>query len=60
MTRPGLHRLAMPMGCASNSQTFPAFSYALVWFAQNKFGVGPVICILDDFLFLAESEDRVS
>ena len=50
--------LAMPMGCASSSQTFQAFSDALVWIAQKKFGVGPIICVLDDFLFIKASEDR--
>ena len=50
--------LAMPMGCASSSQTFQAFSDALVWIAQTKFGVGPVICVLDDFLFIDESSDK--
>ena len=50
--------LAMPMGCASSSQTFQAFSDALVLVAQNKFGVGPVVCVLDDFLFIEDSEEK--
>ena len=48
---------AMPMGCASSSRTFQAFSVALVWIAQNKFGVGPMVAVLDDFLFVGDSLD---
>ena len=49
--------LAMPMGCASSSKTFQEFSDALVWIAQHKFGVGSMVCVLDDFLFINESHD---
>ena len=49
--------LAMPMGCSSSSQTFQVFSDALVWIAQNKFGVGHIVCVLDDFLFIDQSRD---
>ena len=46
---------AMPMGCSSSSRTFQTFSDALVWIAQTKFGVGPVVAVLDDFLFIGDS-----
>lgn len=47
----------MPMGVASSSQSFQAFSDALVWIAQNIFGVGPIVCVLDDFLFIYDSQE---
>ena len=50
--------LTMPMGCSSSSQTFQLFSDALVWIAQNKFGVGPIVCVLDDFLFIGGTRDQ--
>ena len=46
---------ALPMGCASSSQIFQAFSDALVWIAQHHFGAGPIISVLDDFLFIGAS-----
>ena len=48
--------LALPMGCASSSQTFQLFSDALVWISQNKFSVGPVVSVLDDFLFIGATK----
>ncbi|XP_043206449.1 uncharacterized protein LOC122372863 [Amphibalanus amphitrite] len=47
--------LCLPMGCASSSQIFQSVSDALVWIAQNKFGAGPIVSVLDDFLFIGES-----
>ena len=47
---------ALPMGCASSSQIFQAFSDALVWIAQRRFGAGNIISVLDDFLFIGASE----
>ena len=46
---------AIPMGCASSSQIFQAFSDALVFIAQRHFGAGPIIAVLDDFLFVGAS-----
>ena len=48
--------LALPMGCASSSQIFQLFSDALVWIAQTKFGAGPMVSVLDDFLFIGASQ----
>ena len=50
--------MTLPMGCASSSQIFQSFSDALVWIAQNKFSACPIISVLDDFLFVAESESE--
>ena len=46
---------ALPMGCASSSQIFQTFSDALVWIAQRHFGAGPIVSVLDDFLFIGAS-----
>ena len=50
--------MALPMGCASSSQIFQLFSDALVWIAQNKFGAGPMVSVLDDFLFIGSSHSE--
>ena len=46
---------ALPMGLGSSSHIFQTFSDALVWIAQDKFGAGQIISVLDDFLFIGES-----
>jgi hypothetical protein len=48
--------LCLPMGCASSCQTFESFSSALAWILTNKLGVGRMVKVLDDFLFLANTE----
>ena len=48
---------ALAMGCASSSQIFQSLSDALVWIVQNKFFAGPIISVLDDFLFIGESRE---
>ena len=50
--------LALPMGCASSSQIFQAFSDALVWIARKKFGASHIISVLDDFLFVGETSQE--
>lgn len=50
--------LALPMGCASSSQTFQLLSDALVWIAQDKFSAGPMVSVLDDFLFIGASREE--
>ena len=50
--------LSLPMGLASSSNIFQTFSDALIWIAQNKFSAGPMVSVLDDFLFVrANRED---
>ena len=51
---------ALPMGCSSSSQIFQTFSDALVWIAQRHFGAGPIISVLDDFLFIGSSRQACS
>ena len=48
----------LPMGCCSSCATFEAFSSALHWVAEHKLGVSGVVHFLDDFLFLANSENK--
>lgn len=50
--------LRLPMGCASSSRIFQSISDALVWIAQNKFGAGPIVSVLDDFLFIGGSQQE--
>ena len=47
--------LALPMGCSSSAQIFLQISDALVWIAQQRFGAGPMVSVLDDFLFIGDS-----
>ena len=48
---------SLPLGCASSSQTFQSFSDALVWIAPRKLGAGPIVSVLDDFLFIGQTRD---
>ena len=47
---------ALPMGCSSSAAIFQRFSDALVWIAKEKFGCTSIINVLDDFLFIEDSE----
>ena len=46
------------MGCSSSYAIFEAFSTALEWLALHRLGTSGVLHILDDFLFIAESEEK--
>ena len=46
------------MGCSSSCAIFEAFSTALEWLVMNRLGTSAVLHILDDFLFVAESQDK--
>ena len=48
----------LPMGCSSSCAIFEAFSTVLEWLAINRLGVSGVLHILDDFLFIADSQDK--
>ena len=48
----------LPMGCSSSCNIFETFSTALEWIASTKLQPSAVIHILDDFLFLAPSQDK--
>ncbi|XP_068749266.1 uncharacterized protein [Montipora capricornis] len=48
----------LPMGCSSSCAIFEAFSTALEWLAINRLGASGVLHILDDFLFIADSQDN--
>ena len=48
----------LPMGCSSSCAIFEAFSTALEWLAMNRLGASAVLHILDDFLFIAESQEQ--
>lgn len=48
----------LPMGCSSSCAIFEAFSTSLEWAAQHRLGASGVLHILDDFLFIANSETK--
>lgn len=48
----------LPMGCSSSCAIFEAFSTSLEWLAKTHLCATGVLHILDDFLFLAESEAK--
>ena len=48
---------ALPMGCSSSAAIFQEFSNALVWIAKNKFGCKDIVNVLDDFLFIEDTEE---
>ena len=48
----------LPMGCSSSCAIFEAFSSSLEWLAVHKLGASGVLHILDDFLFIAETEAK--
>ena len=48
----------LPMGCSSSCAIFEAFSTSLEWLAKHFLGASGVLHILDDFLFIAESESK--
>ena len=48
----------LPMGCSSSCVIFESFSTALEWIAMNTLGATKMIHVLDDFLVLAESQDK--
>ena len=50
--------LRLPMGCSPSCAIFEAFSMALEWLAMVRVGAFGVLHILDDFLFLADSQDK--
>ena len=51
------HR-CLPMGCSSSCAIFEAFSTWLEWLAKHFLGASGVLHILDDFLFIVESESK--
>ena len=46
------------MGLFSSCQIFEAFSSSLEWISVNRFGASGVLHILDDFLFIALTEEQ--
>ena len=50
--------LCLPMGCSSSCAVFEAFSTALEWLSMTRLGASGVLHILDDFLFIADSQDK--
>lgn len=47
----------LPMGCRSSCRLFESLSEALQWVATVRLGIDHVAHVLDDFLFLARSEE---
>ena len=50
--------LCLPMGCSSSCAVFEAFSTVLEWLSMTRLGASGVLHILDDFLFIADSQDK--
>lgn len=50
--------VCLAMGLCSNCAVFNSFSSCLEWIAVNRLGASGLLHILDDFLFIAVSEDK--
>ena len=48
----------LPMGCSSSCAIFEAFRASLVWLAKHFLSASGVLHILDDFLFIVESQSK--
>ena len=49
---------ALPMGCSTSCSKFESFSTALEWIAISQLQASAVLHILDDFLFIAATQER--
>lgn len=49
----------LPMGCSISCSIFEKISKALQWIACEKFGVGKMLHVLDDFLFLGPPDSKI-
>ena len=47
----------LPMGLRSSCQIFESISDALKWIATEKFGISPIVKVLDDFMFFAATKE---
>ena len=50
--------LCLPMGCSSSCTVFEPVNTALEWLSMSRLGASGVLHILDDFLFIAHSQDK--
>ena len=48
----------LPMGCRSSCKIFERFSDSIVFILKEKFDISLVVKVIDDFLFLAPSQDQ--
>ena len=48
----------LPMGLSESCRIFEEFSTALEWVAYHKLGATSVVRVLDDFLFIENSEEK--
>ena len=48
----------LPQGCSSSCKIFEAVSTSLKWIMNHKLGTANIVKVLDDFLFVAESEQE--
>ena len=48
----------LPMGCSVSCKLFEGFSCAIQWILQKSFHVSTMSHILDDFIFLSQSESE--
>ena len=50
----------LPMGCSSSCKIFERFSSCLKWILKTQYNVIDIVKVLDDFLFIAETELKCS
>ena len=49
----------LPMGCSSSCAIFECFSTALEWVAKVKLGMTGMVHVIDNFLLLAHSVEKM-
>ena len=52
------HDKCLPMGCSSSCAIFEAFSTSLEWIIKQKLPNVSILHILDDFLFISQTESQ--
>ena len=48
----------LPMGCSSSCKIFERFSTSLKWILKTQYNVCNIVKVLDDFLFIADTESE--
>jgi len=50
----------LPQGCSSSCQIFESFSDSIIWMLDTHYGINNVVKVLDDFLFIGETEEHAN
>ena len=48
----------LPMGCSSSCRIFERFSSSSKWILKTQYNVSNIVKVLDDFLFIADTESE--